>query len=156
MAENNEGRKNYDVEPMEKPVTGANGDNVQTNWVTGEISKEARMWAMFCHLAGLAGLSPILPGIGSTVVPFVIWQLKGGEFPFVDEQGRRAVNFQLSMLLYGFIGTVVCFVTLVGIPLIPIIICVVILLDLIFVLIAAVKANRGEHYRYLLTIRFFK
>jgi uncharacterized Tic20 family protein len=132
------------------------GDNVQTSWVTGEIDKEERKWAMFCHLVGLAGLSPILPVIGCAVAPLVIWQLKADEFPFVDEQGRRAVNFQLSMLLYVTIGTIICLISLVGIFLIPVVLCIFGLVDLIFVLIAAVKANRGQHYRYPLTIRFFK
>jgi uncharacterized Tic20 family protein len=145
-----------DVEPLEQPVGPNNGSDMQTTWVTGEIGKDARMWAMFCHLAGLAGLSPLLPVIGSAVGPLIIWQLKADEFPFVDEQGRRAVNFQLSMFLYGLVGTFVCLVTCVGTPLIPVVLCVVGLVDLIFVLIAAVKANRGEHYRYLLAIRFFK
>ncbi|UCC97747.1 MAG: DUF4870 domain-containing protein [Phycisphaerales bacterium] len=136
--------------------TPSAGSDAQAQWVTGEITKEARMWAMFCHLAGLVGLSPILPGVGSAVAPFVIWQLKADEFPFVAEQGRRAVNFQLSMLLYGAVGAVICLITLVAVPLIPVVFFVVGLVDLIFVLIAAVHVNAGEHYRYPLTIRFFK
>lgn len=144
------------VAPLEQPVGSREGDDIHSKWVTGEIGKDARVWAMFCHLAGLAGLSPILPVIGSAVAPLVIWQLKGDEFPFVAEQGRRAVNFQLSMLLYSTAGAILCFVSLVGIRLIPVIFCVVGLVDLIFVLIAAVRVNRGEHYRYPLTIRFFK
>ncbi|MHC4542112.1 MAG: DUF4870 domain-containing protein [Planctomycetota bacterium] len=75
---------------------------------------------------------------------------------FVAEQGRRAVNFQLSMLLYGAVGAVICLITLVAVPLIPVVFFVVGLVDLIFVLIAAVHVNAGEHYRYPLTIRFFK
>jgi uncharacterized protein len=134
----------------------ARDGGVHSTWVTGEIEKQERVWAMFCHLAGLAGLSPILPVIGSTVAPLVIWQLKGDELPFVAEQGRRAVNFQLSMLLYVAIGAIVCFASLVAIRLIPVVFCVAGLVDLIFVLIAAVKANRGEHYRYPLTIRFLR
>jgi uncharacterized Tic20 family protein len=111
---------------------------------------------MFCHLAGLAGFTPILPCIGSVVAPFVIWQLKADEFPFVAEQGRRAANFQLSMLLYGAIGTFLCLLSFIGIPLIPVVLCVVGFVDLVFVLIAASRVKRGEHYRYPATIRFFK
>ena len=111
---------------------------------------------MFCHLAGLAGFSPVLPCIGSVVAPFVIWQLKADEFPFVEEQGRRAVNFQLSMLLYAVIGTLVCLISVIGIPLIPAVFFVAGIVDLIFVLVAAARAKRGEHYRCPLTIRFFK
>jgi hypothetical protein len=155
MTKTNESAENSGVEPVEQPAGADNGDNVQKSWLTGEIGKEARMWAMFCHLAGLAGLSPILPFIGSAVAPLVIWQLKKDEMPFVDEQGRQAVNFQLSMLLYGAIGSVVGFVTFTE-ALILVVLWVVGLVDLIFVLIAAVRANSGQHYHYPLAIRFFK
>ena len=144
------------VEPIEQPYGADRGDNARTNWVTGEIDKEECKWAMFCHLAGLVGLSPLLPVIGSTVTPLIIWQLKAEEYPFVAEQGRRAVNFQLSMLLYVTIGTIICFASLVGTFLVPIVFCVFGLADLVLALVAAVKANRGQHYRYPLTIRFFK
>jgi uncharacterized Tic20 family protein len=156
MTEADEKARHFGVSPLGQRVGSGEGDDMHSNWITGEIEKDARVWAMVCHLAGLAGLSPILPVIGGAVAPLVIWQLKGEQFPFVAEQGRRAVNFQLSMLVYGTVGAIVCFVSLVGIRLIPVIFCVAGLVDLIFVLIAAVKANRGEHYRYPLTIRFFK
>jgi len=121
-----------------------------------EVSKDARMWAMFCHLGGLAGLLPILPAIGSIIAPLIIWQIKKDEFPFVNEQGKEAVNFQISMVLYGLIGSVACLITCIGAVLIPVVICVVGIIDLVFLLIAAVKANNGQHYRYPLTIRFIK
>jgi uncharacterized Tic20 family protein len=156
MTKTNGGEENSGGEQVDRPVGADQGDRVQTSWVTGEIAKDARMWAMFCHLGGLAGISAILPAIGSIVVPLVIWQIKRDESPFVDEQGRRAVNFQISMLLYALIGSVVCLATCVGIPLIPVVICVVYVVDLGFVLTAAVKASSGRHYRYPLTIRFIK
>jgi uncharacterized Tic20 family protein len=114
-----------------------------------EINKDARMWAMFCHLAGLAGL--VVPVIGCVIGPLVLWQIKKEEFPFVDEQGKEAVNFQISMLIYGVASTVLVFCG-VGLILAP----VVGIFDLIFLLIAAVKTNNGEHYQYPLTIRFVK
>jgi len=156
MAKVNKGSNGSGVEPIEQPYGADRGENVRTSWVTGEIDKQERKWAMFCHLSGLAGLSPLLPGIGSAVAPLIIWQLKADEFPFVAEQGRRAVNFQLSMLLYVTIGTVICLVSLIGVFLIPVVFCVFGLVDLIFVLLAAVRSNRGRHYRYPFTIRFFK
>ena len=156
MVKANEGENSSGVEPIEQPYGAGRGENVRAGWVTGEVDKEERKWAMFCHLSGLAGLSPLLPAIGSAVAPLVIWQLKADEFPFVAEQGRRAVNFQLSMLLYVTIGTVIRLASLIGAFLIPVVFCIFGLVDLIFVLNAAVKANRGQHYRYPLTIRFFK
>jgi uncharacterized Tic20 family protein len=121
-----------------------------------EINKDARMWAMFCHLAGLGGLLPIVPVIGSILAPLIIWQIKKDDYPFVDKQGKEAVNFQISMLLYAVIGSAVCLVTCVGAPLVPIVCFAVGIVDLVFLLIAAVKANNGQHYRYPLTIRFIK
>lgn len=116
-----------------------------------ELNKDARMWAMFCHIGGLAGLIPIAPAFGSIIAPLIIWQIKKDEFPFVDEHGKEAVNFQISMLIYS----VIC------IPFIFICIGIILLVaigvvDIVFLLIAAVKANNGEHYRYPICIRFIK
>ena len=114
------------------------------------ISKDARMWAMLCHLAGLAGyVVPVV--ISGIIAPLIVWQIKKDEHPFVDEQGKEAVNFQISMLIYS----VIC------IPLIFICIGIILLVaigvvDIVFLLIAAVKANNGEHYRYPICIRFIK
>ncbi len=114
-----------------------------------ETNKDARLWAMICHLAGLAGL--VVPVVGCIVGPLVVWQIKKEEFPFVDEQGKEAVNFQISMLIYGVVAALLIFACI-GTVLLP----AVALFDLIFLLIAAVKANDGHHYRYPLTIRFIK
>lgn len=130
-------------------------ENVQSANVSKEVSKDARMWAMFCHLGGLAGF--VIPVVGNIVTPLVIWQLKKDDFPFVDEQGQEAVNFQISMSLYGLIGCIACLITCVGVILIPFIVAPAIyIIDFVFLLIAAVKANNGYHYHYPLTIRFVK
>jgi uncharacterized Tic20 family protein len=115
------------------------------------LSKDARMWAMFCHLGGLAGLIPMTPVFGSVIAPLIIWQIKKDEFEFVDEHGKEALNFQISILIYALVAGLLCFVCI-GLVLLP----AVYLFDLIFLLIAAVKSNNGEHYRYPLCIRFVK
>ena len=114
-----------------------------------EITREGRMWAMFCHLAGLAGF--LMPVVGNIVAPLIVWQVKKEDYPFVDEQGKEAVNFQISMSLYGLI-TIPLFLICVG----PFLLAAVAIVDLVFLLIAAVKANNGKSYRYPLTIRFIK
>ncbi len=116
---------------------------------TKEVNKDARMWAMICHLSGLAGF--VIPIVGCVVGPLIIWQIKKDDFTFVNEQGKEAVNFQISMLIYGIIAGLLCFAC-VGVFLLP----VVGVVDLVFLLIAAVKANNGFHYRYPLSIRFIK
>jgi uncharacterized Tic20 family protein len=122
-------------------VTGANE----------ELSKDARMWAMFCHLGGLAGLIPMTPIFGSIIAPLIIWQIKKDEFEFVNEHGKEALNFQISILIYALAAGLLCFVC-VGFFLLP----VVYIFDLVFLLIAAVKANNGEYYRYPICIRFVR
>ena len=114
-----------------------------------EVSKDARMWAMFCHLAGLCAF--ILPAVGNIVGPLIFWQLKKDEYPFVDEQGKEALNFQISMTIYGLISAALTFIC-VGFFLLA----AVGIVDIVFLLIAAVKANNGQSYRYPLTIRFIK
>ena len=116
-----------------------------------ELSKDARKWAMFCHLAGLAGLIPIAPVFGSVIAPLIIWQIKKDNFPFVDEHGKEALNFQISILIYAIVSGLLIFAC-VGAFLLP----AVMIFDIVFLIIAAIKANNGFHYRYPLCIRFIK
>jgi len=139
--------------PAEQETSAEQPETVQEGQGSKEVNKDARMWAMICHLAALAGL--VVPVVGCIIGPLIVWQIKKEEFPFVDEQGKEAVNFQISMSLYLLISAVI-WIPLsffcIGV-LIPAAISIV---DLVFLLIAAVKANNGEHYRYPLTIRFIK
>jgi uncharacterized Tic20 family protein len=121
-----------------------------------EINKDARMWSMFCHLAGLCALLPIIPVVGGVIGPLIIWQIKKEDNTFIDEQGKEAVNFQVSVLLYSLIGSILCGITCVGITLIPFVVGIIGVLDIIFLVIASIKANEGKHYRYPLTVRFIK
>jgi uncharacterized Tic20 family protein len=128
---------------------GGTSEDVEQGQVSAEVNKEACMWAMFCHLAGLCAF--VIPFVGNIVGPLILWQIKKDEYPFVDEQGKEAVNFQISMTIYGLISVALSFVC-VGIFLLA----AVGVVDLVFLLIAAVKANSGQHYHYPLTIRFIK
>jgi len=133
----------------EQAPTAERPEGVQEGQAAEEVSKDTRMWAMICHLAGLAGY--ILPIIGNIVAPLVIWQIKKDDDPFVDEQGKEAVNFQISISLYALISLPFCFICIGGFMM-----AAVVIIDLVFLLIAAIKANNGEHYRYPLCIRFIK
>lgn len=112
-----------------------------------EIKKEERNWAMLCHLAGLA-MYVAIP-FGHIIGPLVIWLVKKDEFPFVDEQGKEALNFQISMTLYFFLAGFMILVVI-GVILLP----VLFVVQVIFIIIAAVKASDGESYQYPFTIRF--
>ena len=137
------------AEVTESPQPAEDSDSTNQAETSEEVSKDARMWAMFCHLAGLCVF--ILPAVGNIVGPLVLWQLKKDEYPFVDEQGKEALNFQISMTIYGLISAALTFIC-VGFFLLA----AVGIVDIVFLLIAAVKANNGQSYRYPLTIRFIK
>jgi hypothetical protein len=113
----------------------------------GPPSKDACTWAMLCHIFGLSWA--IVPAIGGVIGALIVWQIKKDLFPFVDAHGRESLNFQISMLIYGIIAGFLCFICI-GAFLLP----AVVIADVVFVIIAAIKAAQGEAYRYPLSIRF--
>lgn len=142
------------TEPPVNPEPAPNTEqpvNFQAERVSKEVNKDARMWSMFCHLGGLAALLPILPVIGGIIAPLIIWQIKKDEHPFVNEQGKEAVNFQISILIYELVAGLLV-LACVG----AFLLFAVMIFNIIFLVIAAIKANDGFHYRYPLCIRFIK
>ncbi len=134
-------------EPSQKPQNptseGSAASPVQ------QVSKKARQWAMFCHIAGLAWMVWwLMPVIGGVIGTLIIWQVKKDDDPFIDQHGKRAFNFQLSMLIYCL---ALC-ITVIGVFLAP----VVGILDIVFTIIAAIRASDGKDYQYPLTIPFIK
>ncbi|WP_461065188.1 DUF4870 domain-containing protein [Spirosoma horti] len=107
---------------------------------------DARMWAMLAHLSAIPG-SFVL--IGSVIAPLVIWQIQKERSAFVDYHGKEAVNFQITMAIAAAISFLLM-ILVVGVFLLFI----VGVVWLVFTIIAAVKANNGEYYRYPLTFRF--
>lgn len=113
-----------------------------------ELSKDAKQWAMLTHLAAFAAF--LIP-FGNIIGPLVVWQLKKDLGPFVEENGKEAVNFQITIAIVALVCTMLMF-ALVGFLLLP----VLGLYWLILTIIAGVKANDGVAYRYPFTIRFIK
>jgi uncharacterized Tic20 family protein len=113
----------------------------------GEGDAEARQWAMFAHLSALVGF--LIP-FGNLIGPLVIWQVKK-EMPFVEDQGKEALNFQITVTIAGVVAAILMLV-LIGIILLPIIAIVA----LVLTIIAAIRANSGEAYRYPFTLRLIK
>lgn len=111
--------------------------------------KDARMWGAIAHLSGFAGL--LIPYVGNFLGPLIVWMLKREEYPFVDDQGKEALNFQISVTIYLLVASLTLFVCI-GIILLPLLAIAAIVL----VIVAAMKANQGIAYRYPLTIRFLK
>ena len=115
-----------------------------------DSEKEARTMAMLAHLLG---------ALFGFLGPLIIWLVKKDEHPFVNDQGKEALNYQLALLIAyvvsGVLYVIISFVTCgIGafLPL-PLLVTV---FQLVFGIIGAVKANNGEYYRYPVTIRFIQ
>lgn len=124
-------------------------------------SQLERNWAMGCHLAALAFYVGI--PFGNILGPLIIWLLKRNEFELVNEQGKEALNFQISFIIYGIAGIVLAIIFAFAQLLasaayfvIGIFIFLLFLLDLVLIIVAAVKVANGESYKYPLTIHFLK
>jgi uncharacterized Tic20 family protein len=105
-------------------------------------NKESKMWAMLCHLLGL---------FTCFVGPLIIWLIKKDEDAFVDDQGKEALNFQITVLLAFIVSgilTTICIgafmLAAVGVG------------NLVFCIVASVKSNNGEAYRYPVCLRLIK
>ena len=109
---------------------------------------EERQWAMFAHLSALIGL--VIP-LGSILGPLVIWLIKKDTMPLVNDQGKEALNFNITVAIAALISWVLVFV-LIGFLLLA----VVFVAWLVFVIIATIKANEGVAYRYPFTLRLVK
>jgi len=113
------------------------------------IPREAQNWAMGCHLIALVGL--LGNGLGFLVGPLIVWLVKREDDPFINEQGKESVNFQITMMGALILCIPLIFVGI-GIVLMPLIG----IFDVALTIIAGIKAANGEHWRYPLTIRFVK
>ena len=112
---------------------------------TPEISSEEKNWAMLGHLLVLTGF--IIP-FGNIIAPLVIWLIKKDEMPFAANEAKEALNFEINITIYIIIAALLCLI-LIGFLILP----VLLIANLVFVILAGVKANSGVPYRYPFIIR---
>lgn len=116
---------------------------------------------MLCHLLSLSALAGI--PFGNILGPLVIWLVKRHEDPFVEANGKAALNFQISILLYAF-GLIFAmlffgFIPIVQFVAVPLLFAAIIALTIaviVYVIIASIRASDGEVYEYPFTIRFIR
>jgi uncharacterized Tic20 family protein len=116
---------------------------------------DIRTWNMLCHLSSLAGL--VIPG-GNVIGPLLVWQIKKHDIPSLDGHGKASVNFQLTVLIATLVAGLLAFVTsffCIGFLLIPVAIAIPIA-GIVLAVIAGIKANDGQEYRYPCTIELIK
>ena len=111
-------------------------------------SQEIRNTAVAAHLSTFAGL--VVP-FGSVIGPLAVWLTRRDRDPFIDQAGREALNFGISIAIYGSL-LLVAALLLVGIPFLIVgVVAWVVLASL-----AAAKASQGQTYRYPLTMRLVR
>lgn len=126
----------------------------------GIPSAEERQWAMFAHLSALLGAivtGAFGGGWGCFIGPLVIWLIKKDTMPFVNDQGKEALNFNITVAI-AFVVLFLLSVMTFGIGLIIAIPLwfIIGIVWLVFTIIAAIKANEGTLYRYPFTLRLIK
>ena len=122
------------------------------------ITQNDRNYSSITHLSGFAGW--FFP-FGNIIAPLVLWSAKKNDSSYIDTHGKAAVNFQLSLILYGFL-LVVLFVPIailtLGLVIIAILLGIIpaVILKIVLIINASIKANNGEFYTYPFTIEFIK
>lgn len=153
-------------EPTAEPAEATASESGSATGATGAGTdrlpprpEDERLYATLIHLSGLLWLFGV-PGI---VGVLIIWLLQRDRSPFVDAHGKSAMNFQLSLMVYGLalaimaIAGALLTVVLVGfVLLVPAIVLTIALLvfQVVVAILGAVEANRGGHFRYPLAIPF--
>lgn len=112
------------------------------------LSETEKNWAMLCHLSAFAAF--FFP-FGGIIGPLICYLSRKDESDWVNVNGKASLNFQLSILLYIVLVIPLCFI-IIGIP----IIILLGTLKIICIIIASVKAAKGELFRYPLVIPFIQ
>jgi uncharacterized Tic20 family protein len=108
---------------------------------------QERLWGMLAHLLSFVAAYLFL----GFVAPLIVLLVFGQRSLFVRANAVESLNFNLTWLLYGIIGVILALL-LIGI----VILIVLGIAYLVLVIIASVRANNGEVYRYPATIRFIR
>ncbi|RZZ82763.1 MULTISPECIES: DUF4870 domain-containing protein [Pseudoxanthomonas] len=126
----------------------------------GTPSAEDRQWALFAHLSALLGgllTSGWLASLGCVIGPLIIWQIKKDTLPFAADQAKEALNFNITVAIIMLVLTLIGLVTLgIGFIVTGPLMLLVGIAALVFIIIAAIKSNNGEAYRYPFAFRFIK
>lgn len=126
----------------------------------GVVSAEEKQWAMFAHLSALLGgiiTSGWAGSIGCFVGPLIIWLVKKDTLPFVDDQAKEALNFNITVGIV-FLALLLLSIVTLGVGLVVAIPLWIIIgiAWLVLTIIAAIKANEGTAYRYPFALRLIK
>jgi uncharacterized protein len=124
-----------------------NPDSVSTN-ATGLPTQDERTWGMLAHLTAFCGF---LVPLGSVIGPLIVWLVKRDQSAFVADQGKEALNFNISVLVAAVVCIALAWILigiLLGVGLF--------VFWLAMTIIAGIKASEGVRYRYPYALRLVK
>ncbi|MCZ8114837.1 DUF4870 domain-containing protein [Silanimonas sp.] len=120
----------------------------------GEVSADQRQMALFSHLSSLSGL--IIP-LGNILGPLILWLVKKDTMPFVEDQAKEALNFNITLGIIGIVLTIITVVTFgIGAVLTVPLGILLGIAWLVLTIMAGLKANEGQYYRYPFALRLIK
>ena len=120
------------------PIGGPPGDS----YSGPAPDNNATTLAMLAHLLGIVG----------PLGPLIIWLIKKDQEPFVSDQAREALNFELTVFIVWLAIFVTTFILCFAWLLYP----VLFVVNLVMCVIASMQANSGVAYRYPVNLRFIK
>ncbi|WBM81340.1 DUF4870 domain-containing protein [Cryobacterium breve] len=101
---------------------------------------DERLWATLIHVGGI--LFEFLPAL----IGYLVLKDRG---PFIRAHAATALNFQITLLIAYVVASILLF-AFIGLLLLP----AIWVLSVVFSILAALAANKGEYYTYPLTIKF--
>jgi uncharacterized Tic20 family protein len=120
----------------------------------GPITNDEKTWGMLWHLSAFLGYF----AAGMTFVgPLICWLVKKDTSKFVDYHGKESLNFHINVLGYGVICVIGIFATCgIGVLIFGPILAVIHIYVIVIMIVAGIKANAGEYFKYPAIIRVIK
>jgi uncharacterized protein len=118
--------------------------------IDDQAGESERTYALFIHLVGLLSMMEWVTSFASLIGVGVMWLIRRHDSPFLDDHGKEALNFQISLIVWFVIGIVLTpigvgiLILLIGLPVLRLVGCIR----------GALAASRGEFYRYPMCFRF--
>lgn len=121
--------------------------SIRTQQIT--IMRQDNQLLVITHLSQLTTL---LTGFGGLLIPLILWATQKEKVYNMDEQGKRIVNFQLSLIIYAIIC--IPLILLLGLGILGFIVLGII--SIVFPVINAIRASNGETPDYPMSIQFIR
>lgn len=128
-------------------------DAMNTETPRPSYAPKQKLWGMnetgYCTLMHISQFGGLLIPLAGYILPIVMWLVGKEDSDMVDRQGKAILNWMISLVIYLAVSGILCVIAI-GIPMLI----VFAILNLIFVIKGAMKANNGEYWEYPMTMKF--